>query len=187
VTWRPSVLLLLTACVLVRPLHVGAQQRPALSLEASVGFGVGDGSEWRNRAGFALDGLVGLRVRSAPGGAILAGLAGGMQGMPGSGDDCLLTPSGGCVPDFPLFYSAAALLGWEAARASGPSLRVLAGPAYYRADEGGAALGLQGRLEVASPAWLHVAVVASVRGAVLPNFRGDALALAAAGFGLRLQ
>jgi hypothetical protein len=179
--------LVLTACVIGRPTDAGAQQRPALSLEASAGVGTGAGGEFQSRAGFAFDGFIGLRVRQANRGGTVAGLTGGIQGALASGDDCLLTPSGGCVPDFPLFYSAAALLGWEAAGTRGPSLRMLAGPAYYRADEGGAALGLQARLDVATPALLHVALVASVRGAVLPNFRSDALRLAAAGLGVRLQ
>ena len=111
----------------------------------------------------------------------------GAQGPPDSGDDCILTPSGGCVPDSPLFYSTAALLGWEIARGRGPSARALAGPAYYRADEGGASLGLQGRVDVATTALLHVALVVSARGAVLSNYRGDALGLAAAAVGVRLQ
>jgi hypothetical protein len=185
---RPfSFLTLLIACVLARPDSAGAQRRPLFSLDASAGFGTGAGGEFRDPAGFALDALAGVRVRPAPAGAIVAGLAAGMHGMPSSGDDCLLMPSGGCVPAFPLFYSAGALLGWETASASGPSLRLLGGPAYYRADEGGAALGLQGRLDMTTPALLHVALVVSVRGAVLPNFRGDALGLAAAGIGVRLQ
>jgi hypothetical protein len=178
---------LLIACALARPTTASAQRRLPLSLDATVGFGTGAGGEFRDPRGFALDALAAMRVRPAPAGAIVAGFAAELQGMPSSGDDCLLTPSGGCVPDFPLFYAAAALLGWEAAGGSGPSLRLLGGPAYYRADEGGAALGLQGRLDVATPAMLHVALVVSVRGAVLPNFRGDALGLAAAGLGVRLQ
>ena len=185
---RPvSFLALLIACVLARPTSAGAQRRPLLSLDASAGVGTGAGGKFRDPTGFALDALAAMRVRPAPAGAIVAGFAAAMQGMPSSGDDCLLTPSGECVPDFPLFYSAAALLGWEVAGVSGPSLRLLGGPAYYRADEGGAAFGLQGRLDVATPALLRVALVVSVRGTVLPNFRGDALGLAAAGLGVRLQ
>ena len=46
---------------------------------------------------------------------------------------------------------------------------------------------LWSRLDVATRGLLHVAFVVSARGAVLPNFRGDALGLAAAGIGVRLQ
>ena len=178
-----SFLALLIACGLAWPTSAEAQRRPTLSLDASGGFGTGTGGEFRDRAGFALDALAATRVRPAPAGAILAGISAEMQGMPGSGDDCLLTPSGGCVPDFPLFYSAAALLGWEAAGVSGPSLRLLGGPAYYRADEGGVALGLQGRLDMATPALRHLALVVSVRGAVpaqLPRRRACASSSGAA-------
>ena len=118
---RPfSFLLLLTACLLARSTSTGAQPRPRFSLDASAGLGTGAGGEFREPAGFALDAIAAMRVRPAPAVAIVAGLAGGMQGMSSSGDDCLPAPSGGCVPDFPLFYSAGALIGWEAARGSGP-------------------------------------------------------------------
>ena len=174
----------LLACVFAAP--VGAQ-RLAPSLDVSAGFSTGIAGDFEARGGVAFEVLPALRVRPAPSGAILAALATGMQGPLASTDDCVPRPAGGCVPDFPLLYSAAALLGWERAGPRGPSLRILAGAGYYRADEGGAALGLQGRLDVATPPLLHVALVASVRGAVLPNFRGDALGLAAVGLGLRLR
>jgi hypothetical protein len=168
-------------------LDLHAQERPALSVEAAAGLGTGGGGEYSSGAGFVLDAAVALRARLTRRGAVLVGFAVGAQGPPGGGDDCILAPSGRCVPDFPLFYSTAAFLGWEIAGYQGPSVRALAGPAYYRADEGGAALGLQGRVDVATPALLHVALVASVRGTVLPNYRGDALGLVAAVVGVRLQ
>lgn len=157
------------------------------SLDVSAGFGAGVGGDFEARGGVAFDAVAGLGVGPARRGPVVAALAAGMQGPLGSSDDCVPAPSGGCVPDFLLLYSAAALLGWERANARGPSLRVLAGPGYHRADEGGAAFGLQARLDVATAPLLHVALVASVRGAILPNFRGDALGFTAVGLGVRLR
>ena len=174
----------LAACLLAGP--VGAQ-RVAPSLDVTVGIGTGVGGDFEARGGIAFDALAGLQARTARRGTVLAAVAAGVEGPLVSTDDCVPRPSGGCVPDFPLLYSASALLGWERARSRGPSFRVMAGPGYYRGDAGGAALGLQGRLDVATAPLLRVAIVASLRGVVLPSFRGDALGLAAVGLGLRLR
>lgn len=166
------------ACGAVPVTDASGQRWPAVSLDATAGLGASSGGgNFRSRGAVALDALFGIRLRPAAGSGLLAGLSAGLQGPIHGGDDCLIAPGGGgCVPHFPLFYSAGALVGWERAGARGPSVRVLAGPAYYRADEGGRALALQGRLDLATPALFHIALVASLRGAVLPDFRGDALA-----------
>ena len=174
----------LVACALAGPVSA---QRLAPSLDVGLGFGTGLGGDFEARGGVAFEALAGFRVRPAPGSAVVAALAAGMQGPLGGSDDCVPHPSGGCVPDFPILYSAAALLGWEKASARGPSFRMLAGPGYYEVDEGGGTLGLQSRLDVATAPLLHVALVAWARGAVLPRVRGDALGLAAVGLGLRLR
>jgi hypothetical protein len=64
---------------------------------------------------------------------------------------------------------------------------VLAGPAYFRGEDPGGALGLQGRLDVSTPPVLHTALVVSLRGAVLPGFRGETLGTTSLGVGLRIQ
>jgi hypothetical protein len=172
---------------LVAPARVEAQQRLRLSFDATLGFGTGSGGgPWNHDDGFALDGLLGARVGGARKVAVLAAVDGGMHAIMG-GDDCLLSPSGGCVPDFPILYYGAVLIGVEATAPRRLSLRLLAGPAYFHGDEGGTALGVQGRVDVATPPLAHVAIAASIRGAVMPDFQGDALRVRAFGLGLRLQ
>ena len=69
----------------------------------------------------------------------------------------------------------------------GFSARALAGPAHFQGEERKNAFGLQGRLDVARPLFFHTAVVASVRGSVLPRYEGETLSYTAFGLGLRIQ
>ena len=110
VTRRFSFLALLLACLLAG--SAGAQ-RISPSLDVSVGAGTSAGGEFVSRGGFAVDAVAGLRVRPAGRGAILAGIAAGMQASMGNQDGCVTSSSGRCVPDFPILYSTAALLDWE--------------------------------------------------------------------------
>jgi hypothetical protein len=167
-----------------------AQERTPASLEASAGVGFGRGGTFRDRTAIALDATLGWRIGETASGAMVLALSGGVQGNSGATDICVIAPDGGCVPAYPLFYSLGAAAGWEWARGRGASARVLAGPAYYRAvrrDGGGGTVGLQGRVDLATPALWRVALVGSLRGAVLPSLRGDAHTLGTAGLGVRVQ
>jgi hypothetical protein len=177
--------LLAAALALIVATRAGAQPVSPVSLEASLGAGhLGGGAEFTSRGGFAVDALLGLRVAANRGRALVAGLNAGMQGPLGSNDMCTFTPRGGCMPDQPIFYTVGALAGWES-RAG--TVRALAGPAAMHADGGGRALGLQARLDGATPTILHVAAVLSVRGTLMPNYRGESLRLLAFGIGLRIR
>jgi hypothetical protein len=88
------------------------------------------------------------------------------------------------VPSFPDFYLIAALMGWE----NGAGLvRALVGPAYVQADFDGRTVGVQGRLDAATPALWRVAMVVSIRPTLIPYYRGDMVGLLAVGIGLRLR
>jgi hypothetical protein len=168
-----------------------AQERAPVSLEGSAGVGIGHGSStFRDRTGIALDATLAWRIRPAAAGAVLVALTGGVQGSPDATDLCTIAPNGGCVPAYPLFYSVGALAGREWARTRGASARVLAGPAYYRASPrsgGGGAFGLQARVDLTTPALWRVALLGSLRGAVLPSYGGGSHALGAVGLGVRVQ
>lgn len=167
---------------------VVAQDRSPFSVDITVGPGVGvGGGVARQRAGLAADGIAAWRVRSVAAGQVLVGVSGSAQVAVGHNDLCEIAPGGGCVPDFPQFYSAVLLAGMEIAMAHGASVRLLGGPGYYREDEGDRALGFQGRVDLATASWHSIAFVASLRGAVLPTFRSTPHGLGALGFGLRLQ
>ena len=175
-----------------------AQGPPALSLDATVGGGYGfGGGELYTRGGVALDALIGLRIRASGRSALLAGVSAGFQGPLAFGDVCHFGSRGQCLENFPILMPVAALAGWEGRTGTGTSpgatLRVLVGPSYVRFDgddraghRGGAA-GAQGRVDLATPPLGPVALVASLRGNVVPRFRDQTFAAWAAGLGLRLR
>jgi hypothetical protein len=117
----------------------------------------------------------------------MTSLSAGWQGALAGADDCLIAPGGGCVGDFPMFFSIAAIGGVEVGRAHRATARLLAGPAYFREDEGEQTFGMQARFDAATPAILHVSLVASARASLLPNFRGDRYALTTLGVGVRIR
>jgi hypothetical protein len=168
-----------------------AQERMPVSLEASAGYGSSRGGLYRDRPALAVDATLGWRISRTARGFMVLALSGGMHGNGSESDICVPAAGGGCVPAHPLFYSLGALAGREWGRGRGASARVLAGPAYYRAfgsDRGGAGTtGLQGRVDLATPAPWRIALIGSLRWAVLPNFRGDVHTLGTAGFGVRVQ
>ena len=69
----------------------------------------------------------------------------------------------------------------------GATLRALAGPAVFHDGTRGTAAGLLGRADLASPPLLHISIVASARGEVIPNFDGHVHGMMGFGFGVRIQ
>jgi hypothetical protein len=186
-----SVLLVLGASVVGAPL--AAQGHRAAWFEAGAGIGVVDdvGSH-QDHVGLALDATVGWRFRPQSGWAALLALSGGTQGSMGSTDACEVVPGGRCARDHTRFRTMAALVGWELRGSGGASLRGLTGPAYYhlRADDGSTAgrLGLQARIDVATPSLRRVALVASLRvGGPFQRFDGHNYHFGAVAAGLRVQ
>lgn len=163
-----------------------AQQRSALTLDASIGWSSGrTNGEYRDdRRGPAADVLLALRFRPVAAGALVAGVSASAQGVGATDDLCVPASTGGCIPTFPGFEMIGALVGWQNA---GATVRVMGGPAYVQADWRGWAVGWQGRLDGALPVARHVAVVGSARGTVVPSYRGDAFRLIAFGVGLRIH
>jgi hypothetical protein len=168
------------------PARAGAQLS-GTSLEVALGYSTGGGGAYSERGGIALDLLLAMQVRQAPAGTLVAALTAGVHG-PVAGDlSCLDTPAGVCAPHFPVFISAGAMGGVQRGSAAGANARLLAGPAFFAAQEGGGALGLQGRFDAATPPLFHVSLVASLQGAVLPRFQGERLTSRSLSLGLRIQ
>ena len=167
------------------PFSIGAQQQRAFSGDATIGTGGGHtGGEYRgDRGGVALDVLLARSLRPAGGGALVGAANAGAQGPRGGDARCVVSSTGGCVPSFPAFATLGALVGWQNASAT---LRAMAGPAYVRA-RGSGAVALEGRADGAVPLARHLALVASVRGTFVPNYRGDAFELFAFGAGVRIH
>lgn len=183
-----TVLFVTAAAVAFTPVSVWAQSQHPFSVEGTLGGGFGRGGpEPRNRGGFAVDALLGLRLGRALNGRGTAGLSAGWQGALAGADDCPTVPSRGCLGDYPRFFSTAVLAGVEIGRAHGATTRLLVGPAYFLEEEGEKAFGMQARIDVSTPAVLHLSLVASGRASVLPNFRGDVYSLGSLGAGVRIR
>jgi hypothetical protein len=185
---RLVLLCLVSTWCLVLAGAAAAQSRLPDSVEGSIGMRAGHGGTYVNRGGVAVDGVLAYYLRPTSFGTLLGGVAVGAQSVaPARTLECLLLPDGGCAPNFPAFFSGSALVGVHYGSTRTASARLWAGPTYHQALEGGAALGLLGRLDVATPPWQQMAVVASVRRAVLPSFRGEAVGITSFGVGLRIH
>jgi hypothetical protein len=186
-TYRTAAVLLAAACAATLPANLSAQRGFGPSIEGSLGAYRGAGGSFVERGGVAMDIVLATPVSRAPAGSVLVGLAGSITGPLAKDLDCVNGPNGECIPDYPTFGSVAAVAGMQRSFGGGFSARALAGPAVYYAAGGDRALGLQGRADVASPVFGHVALVASVRGNVLPDYQGAPLRFAVFGLGLRIQ
>lgn len=184
-----SVCILLFLASLATAAPLGAQEGPPVSLDLVVGPAYGrGGAEYQNRSGVALDGTLAWRARAVRGGSLLLALSAGRQGGFGSDLTCLPLPGGGCTPDYPRFRTTGGLIGWEIAHRRGAGMRLMAGPTHYRAEDGGGrALGIQGRIDAATPSVLHLALVGSVRADMVPSYDRHALLLGALALGVRIQ
>ena len=171
--------------VVSAPRPTAAQQRPSLSVEATVGpvQGYTGGEYLRDRRAAGLDLLLGARAGAAGTRGIVFGANASLHYAGAHTLACRrATVEGGCIPQFPFFQVAGALVGWENASTT---LRLMGGPAWAHAEAD--ALAWQARLDGALPAVWRLALVGSVRGTVVPDYRGDAVGLLGLGLGVRLR
>ena len=162
--------------------------RPALSLDATVGPGGGQTNGnyvEREVQAPALDVTLAIRARRDTRRGFLAGLNWGVQGPSGGSDlICILRPDGRCKENFPHFTFFGALAGWESERGV---IRLAGGPAYARIDDDPGGLAIQGRAELAAPVFPHLGLIASLRGAHIPNAASSRFSFFAVGFGVRIH
>ncbi|MHB1225644.1 MAG: hypothetical protein ACYC2G_16575 [Gemmatimonadaceae bacterium] len=185
---------MLVSSILLAPSAAGAQsadgtpRRPSVSLDATVGGSNGhSGGEYRNDGrGMSADVLLAVGFGGAAGGRILAGLNGNVHETGTTSLICQPPQARDCVPAFPEFQLVGAVVGWESGNSR---FRAAAGPASARASGEWSEwrLAWQGRLDGAVPLARHVAAVTSVRGALVPAYRGDSVRLLALGLGLRIH
>ena len=174
------------ACGAMLAGEAAAQQHFPVSMEASFGPTMTHSRMYSTATGAAVDVVLGYRLRDTSVGTLIGALNAGVQ-LPAGSKGCVAYPGGDCSLPFPAAISGGPLLGIQRGSPRTASARILAGPTYYHALEEGRALGLQGRVDVSTPAWMHTAVVASVRHSVLPSFRNDAVGITSFGLGLRVQ
>ncbi len=185
----PAIALLVIALTL--QLRATAQMARPLSLDMNVGLGyLLGGPEVLTRASIVLDGLLTMRLATNARSGLLAGISLGWQGPPPSGDKCVRDqPVGPCLQNYPQFTSVGVLTGWTSAAGR---VRVLGGVASVRADQKNYparhdyTIGFPVRVESVLAKFSHLAAVASLRGTVLPRYRGSANTLLASGVGFRI-
>lgn len=184
-----SLLLVAGMSVIGGPL--AAQGRASFEATAGLGF-IEAAKSHQDHAGLVIDATVAWRLRRGLGQTGVLALTAGTQGSLGSIDACDVAPGGGCMPDYARFHTVAALIGAESRLLFGVPLRVLVGPAFYhgRTREGDSRgeLGLQSRIDVATPAVRRAAFVASVRaGCPFQRLDDREYMIGAVAVGLRLQ
>ena len=175
----------LIACMASIPRDTSAQLHPSLSVEATLGLGFGytAGEYLADRQGRGVDLMLGVRPGAAgKRGIVLGANASLYDGGPHTLVCHQATRRDGCIRPFPFFEVAGALVGWENASTT---LRVMGGPAWAHAESD--ALAWQARLDGALPVVWRLALVGSVRGTVVPNYRGDVVNLLALGLGVRVR
>lgn len=183
---RFSQFLLAAAGVAVLSVDAAAQ-RIGPSAEAGVGLAVGGGGTYTNRGGAAMDAVLAMPLMQTGSGAVMLAFTGTANGAVATEDVCVVAPDGECRGVFPTFMSLGVAAGVQHRLGSRASARVLAGPAYYQAVDGGDTFGLQGRVDVSRSLFSRLALVASLRGTVLPSYDDESLGFAAFGLGLRVQ
>jgi hypothetical protein len=186
---RTLAALAVAACAVALPTRAAAQQQAfGPSADVSVGYFAGAGGSFVDRGGPALDGIIALPVSRTRSGTLVAGVTGGISGPLMMGDlICHVGPNDTCISSYPTFVTVGAVAGVQRSIGPGLSARAVAGPAYFQAAEGDDTFGLQGRLDVAKRLILRTALVASVRGSLLPSYQDATLGYATFGLGLRIQ
>ena len=178
-------------CCVALPDAVASAQglsSPTLDLAFQGWDGQAKDRLFSNHGGVALDAVATSRVRKFSRVALVVGAGVAAETIFAANDCMVPAPPAvftGCAPNFPEFSSLTALAGVEGRY--GFIARVLAGPSVLRAGERGTAVGLQGRVDLSTPALIHVSLVASARGAWIPNFEGESHRIRAVGVGVRFQ
>jgi len=173
----------LSVGLLFAPATVDAQSEVATAFEVSLGVGRIHASTRHvgGNTGPVLDVTVSRWRQDTSNGNVI--VAAGISVQGGGGRELLCAPraSGGCTPSYPEFSSLSALAGWQTLRGR---FRVLAGPTLAYADE--AALGLQGRVDLAAPLTQRWSLTLNARGFALPSLQGASYQLFDVGVGLRI-
>ena len=182
--------LLILSSLSLAALRLPAQDRSGVTIDATVGFGVGGGSEPLSNSNPAqADITIVWKALSRARGSFLLGVSGAKSITSGGDDVCVPDSSGACAQDFPRISTIAAGAGWEfgTQRAlAEPSLRVLLGPAIAAVD-GDNSFAAVGRIDLATPSRWRTALVVTARGSIIPDHLGKRLTLGTVGVGLRVQ
>ena len=170
------------------PAILQAQEPWPISLEIYIGptrgFSDDDNSYRGSRTGVLADLLIGTRIHPADQAGAFVALGIGGHGINlQQTDDCILRPSGGCVPWFPAIGGLSALTGWES---RSTRFRLLAGPSIVSSDSK-AALGVSARVDGALPLPSHITGAVTLSTLLVPSWDGDRFFYCGFGIGLRIR
>lgn len=173
-----KAILLLVVCVS----SVAAQAPAPISLEASLGLGEGSTAGfYHNETGaITVDLLVAARVRSLQDGGLVVAVGAGIQGSGNTELACMLDAP--CEATFPEFSIFSASVGWES---PGGGVRGLVGPAAAHAED--TALAWMARIDLGKRVIGRLWLLASARGFLVPDYRGDEFRLGSLGVGVRIR
>ena len=160
-------------------------QRVGLSLDATLGAGstkTNGKYTARSTNGATVDVLVAARSGSMERSGFVLAVNWWAQSAGAQDDACLPKVGGGCLDDVPSISLLGAMAGWQTENGV---VRFAAGPAYGLLDDE-RALAIEGRADLSASVFRYVALVVSLRGAVLPNVAGHRFDMFAAGAGVRL-
>lgn len=167
----PFHVALVAFCALLLTPAVASAQGRGAGLDLTLARHSVKGGFLDYRDGPLADVLVAFPIRPTPTGSILLGAGGGLVFV-GFGDRCKFGPGGECAPQGN--FGAVNLLVGTTIPGAGGLARAFAGPAFY-AGGGGRSVGLQGRVDLTTPAFAHIGLGAMLRGTYLPDHGGDRL------------
>jgi hypothetical protein len=128
---------------------VEAQAQPTAFVDVSFGPSVRGGAEsikgeyYHRSSGW---GLVSLGGQPAIDRSLIVALRGGFLGLPSWGDDCRLTPTGGCYQEFPFAGVIALTAGVRRS-----ALEMTVGPSFSGRFENGSSFGLLAAGRIGTP------------------------------------
>jgi len=174
-------------CLFAPAGEAGAQSHLPHSTDVSVGFRSGQGGTYANREGATFDLVLGYSLQERAVGQLVGGMTLGVQSAIASDLSCLILPDGGCAPDFPTVLSGGLLLGVQRDLWQGMSARVFTGPAFFQPLDRVGTPGLLGSVDVTTPFWQELALVATLRQSLLSGFDREPLAITSFSVGVRFQ
>ena len=170
---------------------VASTRAHAQTAAVDLGVGAGQGYEggfYNARSGVAASVSIINRMHPGSIGAFVVGAVGGVQTVIHFADDCLLTPSGGCAPNYPSMQVVSAVGGWEAGGGPGrPSVRAMVGPSIVHSSTNGTTVGGQTRVDVSTPPLVRVALILWRHDVIAPRLQGARYRLSSWGVGLRVR
>lgn len=140
--------------------------------------------------GAVADAMLAFRFSDAPGHSLIGAAVVSRWDILSNGYDasCTPLPDGSCTPHMPFFAMRAVVFGWEVLSSGHASLRLTAGPAFFRFRDGEPqSNGLHARADLGSALAGRVGVVISANWSKVNSYRDTEFDYRAITAGLRIR